>query len=489
MLAVVFYLACVGLALTLSLLGPIFVGLLVGEIDVVQRLGVYFLLGGFIFGGPVLSIMGRLRRVPHIGRLVLLLLVWMVMPIMAAIPFENIIGMRFIDALFESVSGLTTTGSSILNTINEWPQAMIFWRAQLQWYGGFLALLSVILVLAPLGIGGITKPHDSMTVGADLKSTDGRLVAFITNLALLYTTMTALCFLGFFITGTRAFYAMTLAMTATSTGGFLPFDGSVDDVLGVGGMFVFGLFLLLGATSIFWQRMVMAGKKDVLVRHRESYSVIALIALLTIGFIYVAISISAGTEKGALSMVVEAFFNGASLVSTSGVETRPGYFTLMPLVIVLFVILIGGSAFSTSGGLKHYRLGGMLVKSWGELDNLVYPNVVRQSHFGSERYDIQLMKAIWSLFVVAIITICLGTIFIATTGIPFEAALTATVSNFATAGPVYYSGWAAPGTVAWPPYSAFSDQAKYALMILMLLGRLEVLAVIGLFSIRYWRSR
>jgi trk system potassium uptake protein TrkH len=153
------------------------------------------------------------------------------------------------------------------------------------------------------------------------------------------------------------------------------------------------------------------------------------------------------------------------------------------------VVFAGGSAFSTSGGLKHYRLGAMLVQSWGELDQLVYPNAVRQSHFGSEVFDINLMKAIWSFFVVAILAIGLGTLFVASSGIPFLAAFTATLSSFSTAGPVYNSGWATPGTAAWPAYSAFDDSVKYALMAIMLLGRLEVLAIIGLFSARYWRSR
>ncbi|MEE9375258.1 MAG: potassium transporter TrkG [Rhizobiaceae bacterium] len=489
MLAVVFYLGCVGLLLTVSLIGPIFVGLLTGEIGVAQRLGVYLLLGGFIFGGPVLSILGRLRQVPRIGSLVLLSLVWLVLPLIAALPIENVIGLSFVDSLFEAVSGLTTSGSSIVNSLEDWPQTMIFWRSQLQWIGGFLALMSIIIILAPLGIGGITKRRDSLTVGADLRLADGRLLKFVMNLAFLYVSLTVVCFIAFFLTGTRAFYALTLAMTATSTGGFLPFDKSLEEVLGTSGILIFGVFLLLGATSIFWQRMVVTGRLYQLSHHRESYSVIVLMGLVTFGFFYSLIVTSAGMENGFNGAIVEAFMNAASLISTSGIETRPGYFTLIPLVIVIFLILIGGSAFSTSGGLKHYRIGGMLVRSWSELDSLVYPNVVGQSHFGSETYDMNLMKAIWSFFVVAIIVITLGTIIIATSGIPFEAAMTATVSNFSTAGPVYNSGWASPGTEAWPPYSAFSDQAKMVLMVLMLFGRLEVLAVIGLFSARYWRSR
>lgn len=489
MLAVFFYLGCVGLLLTLSLLGPIFVGLLAGETEVSQRLGFYLLLGGFLFGGPILAIAGRLRRVPQIGRLMLLFLVWTVLPLAAAIPIEDISDLGFVDSLFEAVSGLTTTGSSVLNTVEIWPQALIFWRVQLQWIGGYLALLTVIMVIAPMGIGGLTPQTSAVTSGAELRGGQRRLLIFAVNLGLLYATMTALCFLAFFLSGTRPFYAVTLAMTATSTGGFLPFDGSLDQVLGLFSLFVFGLFLVFGATCIFWQRMLLSGNFSGLSVHRESYSVLTIVGLLTLAFTILVASVSSVGDLSPGRTLVEAFLNSASLVATSGVETRPGYFTLMPLVLVLFVVLVGGSAFSTSGGLKHYRLGGMIVQSWSELDRLIYPNVVRSSHFGSEKYDMQLMKAIWSFFVVAVLTIGIGTIFVATAGIPFEAALTATIATFSTAGPLYDAGWATDNGAPWPPYSAFPVPAKCALMLIMLLGRLEVLAILGLFSARYWRSR
>ena len=161
----------------------------------------------------------------------------------------------------------------------------------------------------------------------------------------------------------------------------------------------------------------------------------------------------------------------------------------MPLVVVLFIVLVGGSAFSTSGGLKHYRMGGMLVQSWNELDRLVYPNAVRSSHFGTEQFDLELMKAIWSFFVAAILVLAIGTIFLASTGIPFEGAITAAVAAFTTAGPVYNAGWSVAVGQDWPTLSEFADEAKYALILLMLIGRLEIIAVIALFSRQYWRNR
>ncbi|MEN0041668.1 MAG: potassium transporter TrkG, partial [Pseudomonadota bacterium] len=209
----------------------------------------------------------------------------------------------------------------------------------------------------------------------------------------------------------------------------------------------------------------------------------------TLVFAFQFASVSGLESVGGLKVVIEAFVNAASLVSTSGLETQPGYHTLLPLVTVLFIVFLGGSAFSTSGGLKQYRMGGMLVQSLSELDRLIYPHIIRGSHFGSERYDMELMKAIWSFFVVAIVTIAAASILVSAGGVPFDAALTATIASFTTAGPIYSPDWGQAGEVPWPEYADLATPAKLTLMLTMLLGRLEVLAVIGIFSLRYWRTR
>lgn len=486
---VLLHFALVGLVVTLSLVAPIGVSLLAGESDVAIRLGFYLLIGGFLFGGMVLALWGRNARMSQVGRLALLVMIWTLVPVLASLPIADISQLSFLDSAFESVSGLTTAGASVLKTVETWPQGLIFWRVQLQWMGGYLALLTILLMTAPIGIGGLTSRTGTFLFSGLEPSSQRRALALVTQIAIVYSAMTVICAIFFFVSGTRAFYALTLAMTAVSTGGFLPFDESLDTHLNMFGIFVFAIFLLIGATSIFWQRMLVEGKVEELLRHRESYSVVALISVLTIAYCALVMSTSSGGAANLSRAVVEGFFTATSLVATSGVETRPGIISLMPLVLVLFVVFAGGSAYSTSGGLKHYRIGGMLVQSWSEIDRLIYPHAIRPTRFGTQRYDIELMKAIWSFFVVMILIIGMGTVLIATTGVPLDAALTATVSAFSTAGPVYNSAWAGPGVDGWPSYASFEVTAKFALIAVMLLGRLEALAVIALFSARYWRSR
>ena len=489
MLLVLLYFGIVGLVLCLSLIGPVFVSLLAGEIEVAQRLGVYLLLGSFLFGSLVLAVMQRKSQLPEVGKLVLLTAVWIVLPIFAAIPMADISQLGFLDSLFEAVSGLTTAGGSILKTVEAWPQGLLFWRIQLQWFGGFLALLTVLLIVAPMRIGGLTSRSEVHLGNLDRNGTQRRAFTSVSKIFGVYTAMTVICAIVLFMSGTRAFYSVTLAMTAVSTGGLLPFDGALDSYVSSIGMFAMIVFLLLGATSVFWQRMLIDRHISRLTSHRESYSVIALIGALSFIYMLIIVSISAPSANAIGKALLEGFFVATSLVATSGIEARPGTIPLIPLIVVLFIIVLGGSAYSTTGGLKHYRLGAMLVQSWNEIERLIYPHNVRPARFGSQDYDIHLMKAIWSFFTVMILTIALLSIIVAASGIPFEAALSATIATVTTAGPVYETGWAAPGAEAWPAYSDFNSVGKLALILAMILGRLEVLVILALASTKYWFNR
>ena len=489
MLLILLYFGVIGLVLCISLVAPIFVSLLAGEIEVAQRLGVHLLLGTFMFGSLVLAVMQRKSRLPEVGKLVLLTTIWIMLPLFAAIPIADISQLGFLDSLFEAVSGLTTAGGSILKTVESWPQGLLFWRIQLQWFGGFLALMTVLLIVAPMRIGGLTSRSSVYLGNLNRDGTQLRAFGSVSKIFIIYTAMTVLCSIILFMSGARAFYSVTLAMTAVSTGGFLPFDDALDTHVSSIGIFTMTLFLLLGATSVFWQRMLVDRSVSRLSSHRESYSVIALIAILSLIYMMIIVAISAPSANAVGKALLEGFFVATSLVATSGIETRPGTIALIPLIVVLFIILLGGSAYSTTGGLKHYRMGAMLVQSWNEIERLIYPHNVKPAKFGTQDYNIDLMKAIWSFFTVMILTIAFFSIAVAASGIPFEAALSATISAFATAGPVYETGWAAPGAEAWPAYSDFTTTGKLALILTMILGRLEVLVLLALISTKYWFNR
>jgi trk system potassium uptake protein TrkH len=461
--------------------------LLDGDGDIARRFGAYMLLGGLLAGGPVVAILGRPVRMAQPERLTLIVALWVLLPFLAAIPIWDMSDFNYRQALFEAASGITTSGASVLNTSEVWPRPLLFYRAQLQWIGGFFALLSVILIAAPLGIGGLTRGRRGFGSGGDVMVGAGSPLATARDVAALYVVMTGLCTALLVLSGHRTYHALAFSMGAVSTGGFLPFDTTPDEALNVFGLFVVGVVLILSATSVYWLRNLITLKAP-LTRQRfgESAGVIITIAVLAV-IMVMRLAFVPGTLPLDLRNFAESLFNAASLVATSGLESRPGFQALLPMPLVLFIVLVGGSAYSTGGGLRQYRIGAMLSQSRSELDRLVFPSAVQQSHFGRARLDLPIMKAIWSFFAVVVVTLGLATFAVATAGMPFDAAFMAVVANFATAGPVYSPVWG--GDMPWPRYSEMGDGVRLTLAATMVIGRLEVLALLALASFRLWRGK
>ena len=471
---------------SLSLLLPAVIAFATGE-PLVARMLVYVALGTFASGSMLVALAGRVRRPGTMELLIVNLTVWSVLPLAAALPLADLAGLSYGDALFEATSGLTTTGASLLDDVDLVPRSVVVLRSLLHWIGGLLALFTVLVVLAPLGLGGLSAQTLPRRSARATLGDVGRSLDLLGRVATGYGVFTFVVFLLFLFAGVAPLVALNLSMTAVSSGGFLPFDGALLDVVGPAGMLVFTLALLVAATSIFWHRMVLSWQVARLRRHRESYLVL-LVTLALAVLLYLALNRLSG-PGARWSNVTESVFNAASLVSTSGIESRPGVFTLVTLPVVLFVMLAGASAYSTSGGLKLYRLGGMLVQSGQELHRLVYPSGVLPTRFGSQSFDMTLIRAIWSFLVAAVITIAVGAVIVSRSSVTFDAALVATVAAFSGAGPVYEAGWAPPGSPAWPGWEGFDALSKLTLCGVMVLGRVEVLAVVALFSLRYWRSR
>ncbi|MEL6751642.1 MAG: potassium transporter TrkG [Pseudomonadota bacterium] len=487
MRGVVIYLAGLGLMLCALSLAAILLALIDADHDIALRLAVYVVLGAFLFGGTLVALSGRRVRMNEPSRLALIVVVWVALPLLAAMPIWDITDLSYSEAVFEATSGFATSGATVINSHEVIPRAVAFYRVLLQWFGGFLALATVLLVTAPLGVGGLTKGRGGFGSGGDVMVGRGDPNQVVGRTLVIYATLTLACAFLLFLSGHRLFHSVTFAMSAASTGGYLPFDRTPDEVLNGVGLLTVGLFLTLGATSFVWlQGLFRSSGKRATRRHQESYGVLIFVALLS-ALILLRLAFVPGQLPLELRDVAESLFNAASLVSTNGVESRAGIFALLPYALVVFIILVGGSAYSTSGGFKQYRIGAMFSQSRAELDRLVFPNAVQTSHFGRARVDLPIMKAVWSFFVVALLTLAISTLAVAAAGLPFEAAFMAAAANFATAGPVYDAGWG--GAEAWPRYSEMGDAARLVLAVTMIAGRIEVLVILALGSARFWRSR
>jgi len=488
MSGVLFFLSLVLGGTSVALLLPALVGATLGDGHAVDFLIVAG-LGGFVAAALRLALLGRVQQVRRVQGYWLLILSWVLLSGFAALPFGPVVHWSVSDLLFESVSALTTTGATIFPTLEELPPSLIFWRAELQWLGGFLTLLSVILILAPAGIGGLPDRQIRLIEHAD-RSEGAQMRSAVGEIALIYCAATLACVVALILSGLPIFDAVCLAFSTLSTGGFFPRDGGIAVYGRPFAEFVLMFFMLVGATSVIWHRMVFQRRNQLLREHRESYFIIgsAIVVGMIMAFTAIGGLRGAGGAVDALTLLREGLFTGISLVTTTGFEGGSVGFTVLPLTFVVFLAFIGGGTFSTAGGLKQYRFGGMCVQAYRDLVRLVYPHGIRPAYFGSQAYDIQLMKSIWSFFAIAIFAVFLGANLIALEPIRFEGALLASVAALSNIGPLYNPAWVDTiGTI--PAYSEMSGQTKAVLMALMLLGRIEILALFGALNRTYWLRR
>lgn len=485
--AFLFYLATMGTILCGSMLLPAFVAFGLDEVDAGYRILLYGASGGFFCTAVLLAIVGRVGGLRRNTAILLGITSWIVFPMAMALPISDLANISWIDAVFQSVSAFTTTGSLVFENNASVPRSVFFLLAQFQWLGGFATLVTLILVLAPWEIGGLPQVS-SASIAASIVASQRRLINFCTRMFQTYLFITILCFIALLLVGIGPFDAAMYSYASLSTGGIVDAGEGADLLLGVGGMMVVAAFLLIGATSVFWHEDIFRFDSQALMRPREGYFILAVFAVLAV-FIAFLLARAAGSSSvlPANFAFAEGMFNAASIVSTSGMQSRPGVFALIPPTLILLFIFMGGGCYSTAGGIKFFRIGGIFSLSQYELNRLIYPNIVRGGQFGTARHDMELMKAMWSLFAVLIATVAVVSSLLSVSGLGFQQSFTAAIAAISNAGPLYGSFWSDGSTAIWPDYFEMSAAQKIILTVTMFIGRLEVIAVFASISV-FFRS-
>jgi len=465
---------------------PALVAFSAGETGYATVFLVSMALGIFVAGGLISGLHGRERRLKRAESLILIILIWVLAPIFGAFPMALTGGSEdLLIAYFESVSAFTTTGATALGPADTLPRSMILWRALLQWIGGGVTLLSIVLILAPARIGG--TPDSTLTaIESGGRTERARVGGTAMRILPLYAALTAACLVLLAASGIPAFDAVCLALSTLSTGGPAPRDGGLGIYNSMAAEAIVGAFMFAGATSIIWHRMVFWRRWSSLSKHREAYwmalGVAGLGAFFAVGFFLgidgpSGLNIADSAWKGAITAI--------SVISTTGIEVREGGFGAISMPLLAAALMLGGAGFSTAGGIKFFRLGAMLKQAHGEVRRLIYPHGIRSAHFGSQPYDLQLMKAIWTGAMAYLGAVATVFMLLTLLGHGFESSLMAAVSAVANAGPVYTSMASANN------WMAFGQMPQLDLMLLasaMIVGRLEVLALFALLNPLYWRS-
>ncbi|MHA1559900.1 MAG: potassium transporter TrkG [Alphaproteobacteria bacterium] len=481
MLAAVHNLAIALAVLAAAMMANAVTGFGFGETEVARSFVAMAVFTGFVAGGAFFATRRPTAVAGRSAKFLFVVLIWIVLPVFAAVPMATSAD-GFMPALFEAISGLTTTGASVFEGVGALSRTIVLWRAQLHWLGGFLTLSLIVVVLAPGGIGGIPS-RQSIFRRLPISGQGGRQWVLIRDVLIGYVGLTFIAATSLSIADVGAFDAICLAMSAISTGGFMPIDGGLaayDSGLVETIMMV---TMLIGATSILWHRMILRGRWAALSEHRESYWLIGLFLVVGLAF---AFSMMDEFGYGFGRALHRGLTTGASLVSTSGIDVEAGGFQMLPLPVVLLVALVGGGAFSTAGGLRLFRVGGMLVESIKETRRLIYPHGISPRPFGAQEFDIGTMKAVWSLFSATLALLAVAVAAIALTGVDFGGAMAATVSAFSNIGGIYSSDWAE--AVNWPGFVDLPIGAQLLLGFVMIVGRIEIIGIIIAISMMVWRS-
>ncbi len=433
---------------------------------------------GLIFWSPVYKAYQDLRV--RDGFLITALF-WLVLGSFGSLPFllHSPSELSITDAIFESISGLTTTGATIITDIESLPKSLLYYRQQLQWLGGIGIIVIAVAILPMLGIGGM-QLYRTETPGP-IK--DSKLTPRITETAkwlfFIYATLTIICAIAYWLAGMTGFDAIAHSFSTVAIGGFSTHDASMGYfqsptiwLIACFFMFISGLNFALHFFT--WRKLQL--KQYLIDSEAKFYFFYILIAII---IVLIGLHVN-GFFVDRPHGHVEGIFQVISLATTTGFTTTD--FSLWPSFLPIFLIylsIIGCCAGSTGGGVKVIRVMLMLKMSVRELKLLVHPKAVIPIKLKKKRVGNDVISAVWSFIAVYCATYLVLLIILQATGLDFLSAHSATLSMLNNLGPGLGNVHA--------HYSQINDTAKWVLCFAMLLGRLEIFTLLILFTPAFWQ--
>jgi trk system potassium uptake protein TrkH len=405
---------------------------------------------------------------------------WIVTPLFAAVPFMIGEGrLSFTDAIFETVSGVTTTGSTVIVGLDGYPKALLLWRSLLHLIGGLGIVLVAVLLLPSLRIGGAQL----FQLESSEKSTD-RLVpqsgTLILWIVAIYGTLNVTCAIAYAAAGMSAFDAINHAMATLATGGFSTHDSSLGYFDSAAIRWIGVIFMMAGALPFMaYIRAIRGRVGSVLGDIQVQAFVLGVVAVIL--FAHIARWIALGDDvAGTLSHTA---VNLVSIITTTGFTTQEYQAWGAGFVGLFFVLtFFGGCAGSTTGGIKVYRFQILFLMARDYMRGLYEPNVVQPRRYGGRVIDEELTNAVLAFVAVYVGAVSVGGLALTWTGLDFTTAFSSAAQAIGNVGPGL-------GSIVGPVgnFSTLNDPAKWVNIALMLLGRLELFAVLVLFDPRFWR--
>ncbi|MDC9701713.1 MAG: potassium transporter TrkG [Alphaproteobacteria bacterium] len=486
MRVIFYFLGFVLVALSCFMLLTTFVAFAVQEKKLVAVFLVSSGLIAFIAGSLIFTFRNSEEVLKHYDAFLLALFMWVTVPFFLALPFYiSGYSLNFFHAYFESVSGFTTSGTTLFPKVSliPIPQALLFWRSLIDWIGGLVTLLMVFLILSPVQLG--SRPDCfSHAVPSGFQPSISQL-ATMKWIPFIYSVLTFFCFLLLTMNGLPALTSAELSFSALSTSGFNPTGQEIGDYP-FPILLIVVFFMFLGAMSVVWQHALFYKDWSLSLQYDHHYEPYWLFFLSFFFGLFFASVFYFNSDYSLFFSLKSGFSSAVSLLSTSGLEMHSGDFSILPLPLILFLVLIGGAVFSTSGGIKLSRIGAMILYARRELYRLIHPHCKRRAQIGGQIYNLQMLKGIWLIFISFSLAIIFGVLAVTATGMNFDSGFVVIISNLANAGTVYSE--LAEKTPSWVSYAEMNSVVQSVLILMMILGRMEVLGFLILCNLFFWRS-
>lgn len=413
---------------------------------------------------------------------IIVALFWVLLSIISTIPFvlAHFPELSITDALFESISGITTTGATVLTGIDNLPLSILYYRQQLQWLGGMGIIVLAVAVMPMLGIGGM-QIYRSETPGStkDNKLTP-RVKETAKSLWYIYLGLTIACAISYRLAGMGTFDAVTHAFTTISTGGFSTHDSNMGYFDNPKIYIIASVFMVLAGVNFALHFMALR-KRSLGVYARDGELRTYIVLLVAVSLITVGTLLYSDSYFDTRTALSHGFFQAISIVTTTGYTTT-GY-SWWPMFLPFMIIgvsFVGSCAGSTSGGMKVIRLLLLYKQGVREIRRLIHPAAVIPIKVRGKPMDDQAISAVWGFFSLYIFGFCLLSLAMMATGSDVITAFSATAACLNNLGPAL--GDAAQN------YQQISTGGKWVLDLAMLLGRMEFFTLLVVLSVIFRRD-
>jgi len=466
---------------SVTMLPPAAVGFYYGEQSMWPFLEAFaiLLLTGLIIWAPVYRVRRELRLRDGF---VVVLMFWLVLGVFGALPLylDKALHISVTDAVFESMSGLTTTGATVITALDDLPRAILIYRQQLQWMGGMGIIVLAVAILPMLGVGGMQLYRAEMPGPVKDTKLTPRITETAKALWYLYLGFTVACALAYWAVGMEPFDAIAHSFSTVSLGGFSTHDASIGYYDSAAVEAVAITFILLGGVNFALHFLTWRGLS---VRHywqdaefRTYVLIISTVAAVSVGYLYYT-----ATTEGWSDTLRQGIFQAVSIGTTTGFTTTdfynwPGF---LP-VLLIFTSFIGACAASTGGGIKVIRFLLLFKQGQREVVRLVHPNAEIAVKVGRSALSDRVVEAVWGFFSAYVAVFSIIMLALMASGLDQVTAFSAVAASLNNLGPGL-------GDVG-PHYADINDFAKWVLCIAMLMGRLEIFTVLVLLTPAFWRK-